>query len=263
MKWLADRLRAPELEHVDVDGADRLRVHAMMLKKKPMIQAVFSDFHKLFEKLDKKLLAGSGSRIEIGAGVAPMRDSFADVLATDIVPGPTVDMVLDAENMDVPDQTVRLIVGQNCFHHLPHPRKFFSEMERVLEPGGGVILLEPYYGPVASFLFRNLFHSEGYDKGFPHWETPSTGPMNGANQALSYIVFVRDRAEFEKEFPNLQIVHQEVCNNYLMYLMSGGLNFRQIWPNQALPVLKLIQKILSPFNRWLGLHHVVVIRKAG
>lgn len=261
MSWFADLLRDPSVKNVDVDGGDRLRVHSRMLAQKPMLKKVFTGFHHMFDRLDEKYLSGTGARVEIGAGVAPIRDSYPDVLATDIVPGPGLDRVLDAEKMDFPDGSVRVLFGQNCFHHFPHPTRFFEELERVVVPGGGVILLEPYHGPLAAFLFRRMFHTEGYDKDFPSWETPASGPMNGANQALSYIVFKRDRAEFGRRFPHLHIVHQEPCNNYLMYLFSGGLNFRQLWPNWAAPLLSLIQKLLSPFNRWLALHHVVVIRK--
>lgn len=263
MNWLADWLRDPSVKNIDVDGGDRLLVHGRMLAQKPMLKEVFTGFHHMFERLDKQFLSGTGERVELGAGVSPIRNSYPDVLATDIVPGPGLDRVLDAEQMDLPDSSVRVIFGQNCFHHFPHPNRFFEELERVLVPGGGVILLEPYHGPLAAFLFRRMFHTEGYDKDFPSWETPISGPMNGANQALSYIVFERDRAEFEQRFPQLNIVHQEVCDNYLAYLLSGGLNFRQLWPNWARPLLSLIQRLLKPLNRWLGLHHVVVIRRAG
>lgn len=261
MSWFADLLRDPSVKNIDVDGEDRFRVHARVLARKPMLRAVFTGFHRTFDRLDKKFLSGAGDRIEIGAGVAPIRDSFPDVLATDIVPGPGLDLVLNAEQMNLPDGSVRALFGQNCFHHFPHPTRFFEELERVLVPGGGVILLEPYYGPFAAVLFRRMFRTEGYDRDFPSWETPACGPMNGANQALSYIVFQRDRAEFERRFPHLEIVHQETCGNYLMYLLSGGLNFRQLWPGWAASVLWLFQKLLSPFDRWLALHHVVVIQR--
>lgn len=261
MSWFADLLRNPSIKNVDVDGEDRLRVHSSILAQKPVLKEVFTTFHHTFERLDKRFLSGTGARVEIGAGVAPIRDSYPDVLATDIVAGLGLDHVLDAEKMDLQDGSVRVLFGQNCFHHFPHPCLFFQELERVVTPGGGAILLEPYHGPFAAFLFRRMFHTEGYDKKFPSWETPTSGPMNGANQALSYIVFKRDRAEFERRFPSLQVVHQETCSNYLMYLFSGGLNFRQIWPDWAAHLLWLIQKLLSPLDRWLALHHVIVIRK--
>jgi SAM-dependent methyltransferase len=261
MSWLADLLRDPGIHNLDVDGAERMQVHRRVLDHKPMLRRVFTGFHHLFDRLDQQFLSGSGARIEIGSGVAPIRDSFPDVLATDIVPGAGLDRVLDAENMDLPDGSVRALFGQNCFHHFPHPTRFFEEAERVLVPGGGVILLEPYHGPFAALLFRRMFQTEGFDKDQSSWETPASGPMNGANQALSYIIFERDRVEFERRFPSLRIVHQQTCNNYLMYLFSGGLNFRQLWPDWAAPFLSLIQALLSPLDRWLALHHVVVVRK--
>lgn len=261
MSWLIELLSDPRVKNMDADGGERLRAHAQILAEKPMLKKVFTQFHHLFDRLDKRFLSGSGERVELGAGVAPIRDSYPDVLATDIVPGPGLDRVLDAESMDFADASVRALFGQNCFHHFPHPTRFFEELERVVPPGGGAILLEPYHGPFATFLFRHMFATEGYDKAYPSWETPVAGPMKGANQALSYIVFVRDRAEFERRFPRLRIVHQQTCGNYLAYLFSGGLNFRPLWPNWAAPLLSLIQLLLSPFNRWLALHHVVVIRK--
>ena len=137
-----------------------------------------------------------------------------------------------------------------------------GQLERVLAPGGGCVLIEPADGPMAAFLFKRLFASEGYDKGYPHWETPVTGPMNGANQALSHIVFKRDRDRFEASHPALKIVHMEPCRNYLKYLASGGLNFRQLCPHAAAPLVNGLQWLARPLDRWLALHHVIVLRKA-
>jgi len=261
MKSLADLLRDPTVDNVDIDGEDRLEQHRRMLVKKRMLREVFNDFHQLFNRLDQRFFSGNGMRLELGAGVAPIRDSFPDVLATDIVYSEHLDKTLNAENMDIENSSVRSIFGQNCFHHFPHPDKFFQELMRVLTPGGGAILLEPYHGPIAGLLYQRLFHSEGFDKNYPSWETPATGPMNGANQALSYIVFNRDRTIFEKKYPYLEIVLQEPVGNYLRYLLSGGLNFRQLCPDFATDLIRLLEKLLSPANRWLALHYVIVLRK--
>ena len=261
MKSLLDRIRISGMEDIDVDGADRIAAHEKVLASKPMLQKVFAEFHHVFRRLDEQFFTGPGQRIELGAGVAPIRNSFPDVLATDVVYSEQLDRTLNAQDMDLGNGSVRAVYGQNCFHHFPEPERFFGELERVLTPGGGAILLEPYYGPIASWMFPRLFSTEGFDKNYPSWETPATGPMNGANQALSYIVFVRDRDKFARKFPGLEIVHREVCGNHLEYLLSGGLNFRQLVPNWMIPVVSAVQKLGSPFNRWTSLHHVVVIRK--
>ena len=261
MRRLLDLLRDPLIDGIDVDGENRLELHRKMLGKKRMLREVFTEFHHLFRKLDRQFFSGKGLEVELGAGVSPMRDSYPEVLATDIVNAHDLDMVINAEAMDFADNSVRTIYGQNCFHHFPHPDQFFHELDRVLVPGGGAILLEPYYGPFATFLFKRLFSTEGFDKFYPSWETPSVGPMNGANQALSYIVFIRDRAKFELKHPSLTIIHKQLAGNYLKYLLSGGLNFRQLLPDSITGVVTGVERLISPFNRWFALHHVVVIRK--
>jgi SAM-dependent methyltransferase len=261
MNKLAAWLRDPSIARMDVDGQDRLAVHARMLARKTMLREVFHEFHHRFMALDERFFTARGMRIELGAGVAPIRESYPTVLATDIVASPHLDQVLDAEAMALPDQSVRAIYGQNFFHHLPHPDRFFDELKRVLPAGGGTILLEPYYGPAASYLFKRMFATEGFDKDYPSWETPQTGPMNGANQALSYVVFKRDVAIFERKHPELKIVHHELCGNHIKYLISGGLNFRQLLPDWMRPAVNGLQIALSPLNRWTSLHHIVVIRK--
>jgi hypothetical protein len=124
------------------------------------------------------------------------------------------------------------------------------------------VLIEPYYGPLASVVFKRLFASEGFDKAMPGWRTDATDPMHGANQALSYIVFERDRACFQREFPRLQIVETFPLENYLRYLLSGGLNFRQLVPSFTEPALRALEAVLRPARRVLGLHHVIVLRRA-
>lgn len=258
---LIDLLRDSSTKDVDVDGVDRLKVHSKILARKPMLREVFTEFHFIMNRLDKIYLNGNGLRIELGAGIAPIRESFPDVLATDVVHDSNLDNVLNAERMDLEGNSVRVFFAQNSFHHLPHPDKFFEELDRVLTDGGGVVLIEPYFGPFASLLYKHLFKTEGFDKTYPSWNTPISGPMNGANQALSYIVFNRDRIQFEKKHPSLKIVHQDRANNYLKYLLSGGLNFKQLCPNFLSPFIDLIQCCLTPFANFLSLHHIIVIRK--
>jgi len=125
------------------------------------------------------------------------------------------------------------------------------------------VLIEPYYGPLASVVFKRLFASEDFDKAMPGWRTDATDPMHGANQALSYIVFERDRARFQREFPRLQIVETFPLENYLRYLLSGGLNFRQLVPSFTEPALRALEAALAPGAAGAGaVHHVIVLRRA-
>lgn len=254
-------LSYPTLDSIDIDGEDRLAVHRKVLENKKMLKDVFIEFHHCFFRLFQKHTGADGVKLEIGAGISPMRNSYPDYLATDIIYDKNLDMVVDAQEMKFKSQELCVIVGQNCFHHIPEPFKFFSEAERVLKVGGLIILLEPYYGPTASFLFPRMFKTEGFDKSAKNWDSLDIGAMNGANQALSYMVFFRDRKKFDQLFPKLKIVDHMICDNYFEYLLSGGLNFKQLIPNFLIPWLKALQKLLRPVNKVFALHHIVVIKK--
>jgi len=262
MVGIVDLLREPLLEGLDVDAPERLSVHRDILDHKIILKNVFCEFHHEMMGLDKNYFNETiGLRVELGAGVSPIRDTFSDVLATDVVASDYLDRVIDAQGMDLKEASVRAFFGQNCFHHFPDPKLFFAELQRTLVPGGGAVLIEPYYGPFASFLFKRLFKTEGFDKKFPSWDVPSSGPMNGANQALSYIVFKRDKGLFEKEFPDLEVVHSKPLTNYLRYLLSGGLNFRSLVPRFCEKPIKMLEFLFTPLSALFALHHVIVIRR--
>lgn len=255
-------LAAPEIAKVDVDSLTRLQSHKAVLDRKPMLREVFQEIHRSFLELDRKYFLDTGGiRVELGAGVAPIRDTDPNVLATDVVHSSELDRVLDAQAMDLPAGSVHALYGQNCFHHFPQPARFLDEVIRVVRPGGGFILVEPYYGLFASFLFKRMFSTEGFDKQMPGWNIPMEGPMNGANQALSYIVFDRDKKILADEYPQLEIVHQAPLSNYLRYLMSGGLNFRQLAPDALIPTLKGVERLLYPMQNYLALHHLIAVRR--
>lgn len=59
-------------------------------------------------------------------------------------------LILDAENMDVPDASYDIVVVQDGLHHLPRPSLGFTEMLRVARVAA--IVIEPHYGLVGRLL---------------------------------------------------------------------------------------------------------------
>lgn len=183
------------------------------------------------------------------------------MLASDIKALPFVDLVVNGEQMPFADSSLRAVYAINTFHHINDPRAFFRELMRVLQPGGGAIMIEPFHGPVARQLFKRLHTTEGFDEDVPIWEAPEdAGPFTKANQALSYVVFTRDRDMFEREFPELRIVVDRP-HTHMWYLLSGGVNFRQLVPDAALPLVRFAERVLKPLNPFLALQHTIVIQK--
>ena len=53
-------------------------------------------------------------------------------------------------------------------------RGYCGVYDAQVAPGGGVLLIEPYYGPVASVVFKRLFASEDFDTTMPGWRNDAT-----------------------------------------------------------------------------------------
>ena len=255
-KYLVDH----RLKGIDVNSNKLLEVHNISLQEKPIMRNVFKRFYTVCRSLDEKYFTGQGKRIEIGSGVSFIKELYPDIVTSDIKESQNIDNVLDVHNMNICNSSLRAVYGINCFHHFHTPDLFFRELQRVLEKGGGCILIEPHYGLLANYFYRNLHESEHFNKEQNGWDESDT-VLPGANQALSYVIFKRDKSIFLNRYNNLQIVYHKPLSNYIQYFMSGGLNFRQLSPSYTLPLLKTFEIVLLPFIFIFALHHVYVIRK--
>jgi SAM-dependent methyltransferase len=254
----------PKLKGIDLQGFDRIALHAEILAQKPLIREVFKEFYDTSISLDRIYFDDvAGYRVEVGAGTSLFKKYYSDVISTDVQPAPHLDAVIDAQEMNLRDESVRAIFGINSFHHFPDPCKFFHELLRVLKPGGGCVLIDPYFGLLSRILYKHLFSSEAYECNARDWDYCADHAKKSMrpNQALTYLVFFRDRARFDTLFPQLEIVHSRVLPNYIRYLASGGLNFRQVVPSFLTPLLRRLEVALLRLAPIFALHHVVVIRK--
>jgi SAM-dependent methyltransferase len=260
---LRNWLYEPRVHGVNVDDISLLNIHMEILREKPLLKSAFISFYTEMMKLNVRFLTGSGLQIELGTGAGFFKNLLPQLVTSDIRKGQHIDIALDAQNMTLDDNAVRCIYAINVFHHLPNPERFFSELCRVLTPGGGCILIEPHNGFCSAMLHRNLHIDEVFLPNAKDWMTNDiTGPLSGANQALSYIVFERDIARFNELYgENLEVVFQGYISNYLRYLFSGGLNFRQLLPSIFEPVLRLLEQALKPISRHFSLHQIIVIRR--
>ena len=262
LEWIRARLIEPELRNVDVDSTEFTLRNLKVLKRKKILRELFESFYQELDFIDKAYFSqASGRCLEIGSGSSLIKETYPDVITSDIKNLPHVDKVFSALKMPFSDNYLRSIYGINVFHHLRDPSGFFNEASRVLRPGGGMILIEPYYGPFATVLLKHLHSSEGFDPYYPTWETHEpTGPLSNANQALSYIVFKREVQRFNDEFPEFEILLDKP-HTHIWYLLSGGVNFRQLAPDYMTRFIRNIEKVLAPLNPWLAILHTIVIRK--
>ncbi len=253
----------PRVRGVDVDDQGLLEVHATILKDKRLLRSAFETFYRDMANLCDRFLTVPGMEVELGTGAGFFKSTRPGLVTSDVRIGSNIDLLLDAQEMNLPDQSVRCIYAINVFHHVANPDRFFAELCRVLLPGGGCILIEPHGGVASALLHRHLHSDERFDPAATSWATPDIkGPLSGANQALAHIVFERDLDEFKAKYgDHIEIIHREYCLNALRYLFSGGLNFRQLLPSVFESALKILETVGSPLARYWSFHEVIVMRR--
>jgi SAM-dependent methyltransferase len=263
LSWLRYLLHEPEVRGLHVDDNQMLVVHALVVRRKKLLRSAFKTFYIDMAELCDRHLAVPGLEVELGTGAGFFKSLKPSLLTSDVRVGPGIDMELNAQAMALQDSAVRCIYAINVFHHLSDPARFFEELVRVLRPGGGCILIEPHCGFVSAFFHRYLHDDEHFNPAAPGWRTVEIeGPLSGANQALADIVFRRDLHLFEKLYGNqLEIVHRGYELNAFRYLLSGGVNFRQLVPSFMEYPLAWLERLMRPLARAWSLHQIIVIRR--
>ena len=170
-----------------------------------------------------------GAVVEVGAGLA--RVSGRPVVHTDIYPSPAVDCLASALALPFPDRSLSGIVAIHTLHHLQDPAGFFREAARSLAPGGVLLVVEPNHNALSRFIFGR-FHPERFDREQAGWKQMLEHD-NDANQALSYVIFERDRARFQRELPRLEICESEPLES-LSFILTGGYLLRQMAPTRVI-----------------------------
>ena len=251
--------------NIDPNSNDLIFAHIENINKKKILRSAFIYFYKELFRLSKKHfnVCDNSVELELGSGVGFIKDLNKKIITSDLRPIPNIDKHFDACNTPFDSNSLDAIYAINVFHHLDNPDRFFKETYRILRKGGGIILIEPHGGFLSKFIHKIIHTDEYFDLNVPDWNQNVTGSLSGANQALSEIVFNRDLKKFnEKYIKNFILVEKKFASNFLQYLLSGGLNFKQFVPSFSLPLLVFLEKILNRiFPRFFSLHQIIVIKK--
>src|SRR5262249_54370825 len=92
------------------------------------------------------------------------------------------------------------------------------------------------------------------------WELPTSGPLSGANDAMPWIIFARDRLKFEQEFPHWRIEQIDPMMPF-RYLLSGGVSMLSFSPGWSFRLWHSIEKALSVCNNQLAMFAQIVLRR--
>lgn len=191
-----------------------------------------------------------GQVLEIGTGAGFAKSLIPSLVTSDIIPYQGIDVVLDARRLPFSDESLRMICMMNVFHHIADVELFLREAERCLVPGGRIFITDQNVGLISLPILK-YFHHEGFDAACETWRFDSSGPLSGANGALAWLVFRRDRARFDELFPRLT-VERVVTHTPLLYWLSGGLKRWSLAPAPLLPLLAGLDGLLNRLDGRMG-----------
>ncbi|MBW8000700.1 MAG: class I SAM-dependent methyltransferase [Planctomycetes bacterium] len=247
----------PETRDIkNLDDPSVTLLHGEIIKKKVFLESLYIDF---YSELVKAEPAPAGKVIvELGSGGGFIKEVVGNVITSDIIKLPNVDKVFSAVEMPFADGSVDTFFMIDVLHHITDSRGFFSEALRCLKVGGKIVMIEPANTLWSRFIYKN-FHHESFETQ-SGWELEDKGPLSHGNGAIPWIIFCRDRTQFENEYPELRIVGIRNHTPF-RYLLSGGFMLRQLIPSFMYRAVKAVEYVLSPFNNLLGMFQTIVLEK--
>jgi len=242
---------------LDIDDPQTTIKRRAIIKNKSFLTKIYKEW---YEWIVQELPHGDGLILELGSGAGFLDEYISGLITSEVFFCPIVKIVLDGCRMPFADQSLKAIVMIDVFHHLPDSRAFLYEAQRCLQAGGRLIMIEPWVTPWSRIIYK-YFHHEPFDPQEKEWCFSPTGPLSGANSALPWIVFERDRYIFEKEFCWLSKNHITIEMPF-RYLLSGGISLRSLMPGFSFGLWKRLESFLNPWNEKMGMFAKIVLSKA-
>jgi SAM-dependent methyltransferase len=250
--WLAH----PLTRGLDIDDPRTTHLRLQIIQEKSLLRQIYEEWYRA---IVAALPEDQGAVLELGAGGGFMSDFVPDLITSELFYCPNVRAVLDGLRLPFITKSLRGIVMTNVLHHLPQPRVFFAEATRCVRPGGVVAMIEPWVTSWSRFVYTRLHH-EPFQPEALSWELPIGGPVSGANGALPWIIFDRDRLKFEQDFPQWRIELIKPIMPF-RYLLSGGVAFRSLAPSRSFGLWRQLENAVARWNNQLAMFAQIVLRR--
>jgi SAM-dependent methyltransferase len=240
---LFQRLLAhPSTRGLDVDDPRTTLMRREIIQRKSYLNRIYREW---YARLAVNMTPDSRF-LELGSGAGFFRTLVPQLITSEVFLTPGVDRIVDARQLPFSKDELDGIVMTDVLHHIQDVARFFEEATRCIKTGGQVLMIEPWNTRWSQWVYQRL-HSEPFE---PRggWTIPSSGPLSGANGALPWILFERDRERFQREFPEWRIESIELLMPF-SYLLSGGVSLRALVPGWMYRPLRWMESKLTQ-ERW-------------
>jgi SAM-dependent methyltransferase len=250
-------LAHPLTRDLDIDDPQTTEIRRQIIREKSFLRQIYQEW---YTAIASKLSTRDGPVLELGSGAGFLKDFVPDLITSEVFHCRGIDVVLNGTELPFAHRALQAIVMIDVFHHIPQPRRFFTEAARCVRPGGVVLMIEPWVTLWSQLVYTRLHH-EPFQPQAKRWEFPNRGPLSGANGALPHIVFARDRTQFEREFPMWRIHAIEPMMPFC-YLVSGGVSLRSLMPGWSFRLWRGLETLLHPaINNLAMFAQILLIRQ--
>lgn len=238
MCYFQEVLGHPLTRGLAVDDPRTTLLRRDIIQDKAFLRALYAEWYeRICGVLDKK-----DDILELGSGAGFLQQFLPGAITSEVFETPGVKLIASACNLPLKAESLDAIVMTDVFHHIPDAGRFLVEAARCVRPGGKLVMIEPWRTAWSEWVYTHL-HSEPFSPE-GDWVIPNTGPLSGANGALPWIVFQRDRALFEARFPRWHIKNIEPMMSF-SYLLSGGVSMRSFLPGWMYRPVRAMERVLG------------------
>ncbi len=245
---------------IDVQAQEYLSRHRRIWKQKPVLRRIYQE--EFFSRQLAQRKPG-GISIEVGGGPGFFKATLPEVISTDLIFCPWLDVIADAQRLPFREGSVSNVFGLDMLHHLAAPMAFLKEAERVLAPGGRLILIEPWVTPISLLIYRYLHQEDCNLSADPfadaNLEQTAAKKAFDGNQAIPYLLFgPKNRAKTMALVPQLAIATMEqFC--LFAYLLSFGFKPLSLLPEFLYPGVARLERATRPLWRRIASLRVLIV----
>jgi SAM-dependent methyltransferase len=233
----------PDVGDLGIDDPETTQRRRGIIQNNRFLWRIYDEWYR---SIASCFPSGPGAVLELGSGAGFLAQYVPGLIASEVFPCSGIQLVLDARRLPFSTGSLKAIAMVDVLHHIPDNHAFLKEAQRCVRSGGSIAMIEPWTSTWSRPIYTHLHH-EPFDPDAKDWAFPAKGPLSGANVALPWIIFQRDRRAFEAEFGELEIREVRPFMPF-RYVISGGVSMRQLMPEATFDLWRKVESWLCTWS---------------